>query len=698
MTHNTNGKARYMPGLDGLRALSVLAVIAYHLNWQGVPGGFLGVGVFFVLSGYLITDQLVSKWQQDRRIDLKSFWIRRARRLLPPMLLMTAAVSVWLAIADPSRLRSLGGDIGSAVLYVNNWWLIFHKVSYFESFGPPSPFGHFWSLAVEEQFYLIWPIVLLVLLRLVPRRGKLAAWMLAGAAASALLMALLYSPGSDPSRVYYGSDTRVFGLLIGAALAVVWPSRQLSEKVPDGVRWALDGIGALSLLAILFMIASVGEYDSFVYRGGLLLLSALTAIVVAAVAHPASRLGRMLSGKPLRWIGARSYGLYLWHFPVIALTTPVSDAGSFNPTRAALQTAASFALAALSWKLVEEPILRGWKRRTSATVAASRENGKGRRPAVTLLSAGLTLVLCVSCGGTGGTGTPTGIAAGAPAESADASGTATPPAAGAGQTEPPKDHDGQTETAVMKPPKTDTASPSPAGKPNASAAGTKTDNSDAGVKTGNSDAGTKPAGGSGNGAGAKPSGGVAPISKGGEASGTKSSGGDSDLSPISGKGVTAIGDSVLLGVKPYLEKQLTSIIVDAKVGRQLSQAGDTVDALDKAGKLGDIVILELGTNGPFTKKKLDALLDSLGQDRNILLVNTRVPRKWQDDVNGMLKEAASDYDNVTLVDWYAASADQDAYFGKDGVHPTRTGAEAYAAMLEKAVAKLHPGGSGNSVS
>lgn len=682
MTTNTNtqGKNRYMPGIDGLRALSVLAVIAYHLDLRELPGGFLGVGIFFVLSGYLITDQLIARWQQERRLALKAFWLRRARRLLPAMILTTAAVSAWLAIVDPSRLGSLAGDIGSAAAYVNNWWLIYHQVSYFESFGPPSPFGHYWSLAVEEQFYLVWPLALLVLLRFVPRRGGAAAWMLAGAAASALLMALLYSPGADPSRVYYGSDTRVFGLLIGSALAVAWPSRKLAAALPRGRRVMLDALGACALAAILYMVVRVDEYDPFVYRGGLALLSALTAVVVAVLAHPASRMARLLSARPLRWIGARSYGIYLWHYPVIALTNPVVNTGEFHLARALLQVAASFVLAALSWKLVEEPILRGKRRGSQAASGRADEIAdRKRKPGVVLLTTGIALALCVSCGGAGLTDSASVVAA---KQESGVSRAAVPVTI-------------STVLPDFKPGSASIGSSSAGWKPDGAFAGGQSP-AHRGDKTAESIADPsdrRPDRGSDRGANAETDGsGTSQENKSDKDDDKKDTDADADGltegEPVSGKGVTIIGDSVLLAVEPYLEKRLPGAVLDGKVGRQLSHAGDTVEALEKTGKLGDIVILELGTNGTFSDKSLTYLLDLLGKERSILMVTTRVPKKWQDSVNDKLKEAAAAYDNVTLVDWYALSAGKDAYFGKDGVHPTRTGAEAYAAMLEKSVKKL----------
>lgn len=327
---------RYMAGLDGLRALAVIAVIAYHLNERWAPGGLLGVGVFFVLSGYLITDILITQWKTLGKVELRTFWIRRARRLLPALLLMLIAAGAWILLFDRPRMASLQEEVLAGLTYVSNWWLIFRQVSYFESFGPPSPLGHLWSLSVEEQFYLLWPILLLLGLKFTPRRAQLAGLTLAGAAVSAAAMAWLYEPGTDPSRVYYGTDTRAFGLLIGAALAMVWPSRKLSSDIAPAARRTMDALGAAGLGTIGFMIWRTDEYDAFLYNGGLVMLSLSAAVVVAVLAHPASRLAGLLSVKPLKWIGVRSYGIYLWHYPVIVLTSPAVDDGQVHGLRIAL--------------------------------------------------------------------------------------------------------------------------------------------------------------------------------------------------------------------------------------------------------------------------------------------------------------------------------------------------------------------------
>ena len=389
---------RYLPGLDGLRAIAVLAVLAYHIGLSWAPGGLLGVGVFFTLSGYIITDLLLGQQARTGSLQLVDFWLRRARRLLPALFVMLTVVVGWVALFDRAQLAALRGMVASAALYVSNWWLIAQHQSYFSRFGPPSPLGHLWSLAVEEQFYLVWPWLVLLGLALSRRRRRhgsseyygLAAVTLLLAAASATAMALLYHPGYDPTRVYDGTDTRAFALLIGAALAFVWPSRKLRASMSKASVWRLDVVGIAGLLVIGVLIWRTTEYSAFLYRGGLVLLSVATAMVVAAVAAPASRVGRMLGVRPVRWIGVRSYGIYLWHYPIIVLTTPANSTDSL--ARGALQVAASIVVAALSWHFVEEPIRHGalerwWTALRSGRTEPARPR-RAARPAVAALVSG----------------------------------------------------------------------------------------------------------------------------------------------------------------------------------------------------------------------------------------------------------------------------------------------------------------------
>ena len=392
---------RYLPGLDGLRALAVLAVIAYHEQLGWALGGLLGVGVFFTLSGYLITSLLLSQWAADGRLRLRDFWLSRARRLLPALFVMLAVVTAWVTLLDRARLSSLRGAVAAAVTYSSNWYLIAARQSYFARFAPSAPLDHLWSLAVEEQFYLIWPSLLLLgLLCVRKRRAGAAAWLalptLALAAASAVLMLRLYQPGLDPTRVYEGTDTRAFGLLIGAALAMACAGRAgraVLEQPARLTRLLLDGAGLAGLAVIGLMIWRVGQYSPFAYRGGMVALSVASAAVVAAAACPGSRVALALGWRPLRWIGARSYGIYLWHYPVIVLTSP-ANTGEDLP-RAALQVAASVILAALSWRFIEEPVRHGGLGRLRTRV---RSTGWRIRPAGLGSLAGLGGLAAVGAG------------------------------------------------------------------------------------------------------------------------------------------------------------------------------------------------------------------------------------------------------------------------------------------------------------
>ena len=388
---------RYMPGLDGLRALAVLAVIAYHLHLGWAPGGMLGVGVFFTLSGYLITDLLLGQHETTGTLQLADFWRRRARRLLPALSVLLAVVAAWVTLLDRPQLSALRGVVVAAVGYVTNWWLIAQHSSYFAQFGPPSPLGHLWSLAVEEQFYLVWPWLLWLGLRWTRgrpgTRSRLAAATALLAALSAIEMATLYRPGYDPTRIYDGSDTRAFALLIGAALAFVWPSRHLRGGITRGARRILDGAGVTGLAVIVGLICCTNEYSAFLYRGGMVLLSVATALVVGTAASPASRIGRALGWGPLRWLGVRSYGIYLWHYPIIVLTTPAS--GRDTLARGALQVAASIGVAELSWRYIEEPVRRGAIGRCLTRARAARWDlrAAGRRVWIPAAGAGVVCVL-----------------------------------------------------------------------------------------------------------------------------------------------------------------------------------------------------------------------------------------------------------------------------------------------------------------
>jgi peptidoglycan/LPS O-acetylase OafA/YrhL len=347
-----------MPGLDGLRALAVAGVVLYHAGARWIPGGFLGVDIFFALSGYLITSLLLAEFQRSGRIDLLRFYLGRARRLLPAALLVILLALLIVALFIPGELGSARGDAISSIFYVNNWHQILANRSYFEAFGRPSLFQHLWSLAVEEQFYFIWPLLLWFGLTRLGRMRTVAA-MLVVAAASLALMAILYDPHTDPSRIYYGTDTRAEQLLIGALLAFAWPLGRMTGRMGRGAAVVLDGVGAAGLAVIAWAFFSWQDYDRLVYQGGLAIVAVASTAVIACLVHPRTRIAKAFGWAPFVWIGQRSYAIYLFHWPIMALSRPGIDL-RWNATLVnVLQIALTVGLAALSYKYVEMPVRRG---------------------------------------------------------------------------------------------------------------------------------------------------------------------------------------------------------------------------------------------------------------------------------------------------------------------------------------------------
>ncbi len=355
MSRPQDSRFPYLPGIDALRALAVLAVFLYHAGVGWAPGGFLGVDLFFVISGYLITSLLLREFRRGGHVRLGRFWLRRARRLLPAVGVFIAVTMVLAAIFEPDRIDQLRGDAVASLAYVANWHFVLADQSYFERFQRPSLFTHLWSLSVEEQFYLFWPLVFAAGMKLFGR-GRLLIGVLAGALGSVALAWLLFDPGSDPSRVYYGTDTHAVGLLAGVALALVWSPIELRRRRTGPlVGPILDVVGVLALAYVVLSFLHVHDYDLALWHGGYLWLALVTALLLAVLAHPAARLGGLLGQAPVLWLGLRSYSFYLWHYPVLMLTRPGVDVSLPRGVLVPLQLAAVLALADLSYRFVELP-------------------------------------------------------------------------------------------------------------------------------------------------------------------------------------------------------------------------------------------------------------------------------------------------------------------------------------------------------
>lgn len=376
----------YMPAIDGLRAVSVLAVFFYHVKVRWMPGGFLGVDVFFVISGYLITALLISEFQRNGYIDVFAFWLRRARRLLPAVAAMIAITLVIALIFVPGEVQGLRDDALASLFYVNNWHLVLSDQSYFETFARPSLLRHLWSLSVEEQFYLLWPIACAFCLRRFGIRHVLY-FALGGIALSTLLMIVLYDPTANGgARAFYGTDTRAAALFVGVALAVVWHPSTLAERNDPRTRLMVNGLGALGMLMVFRTFFTVRDYDSSVYQTGFLLIAVWAGMLVMALAHPKFALSPLLSNKPAVWLGERSYAFYLWHWPIVTLTRPDIDVPFGGAPLIILQLLATIGAAELSYRYVETP----FRRRTGSPQAPAWLK-KGR----VSLAAGVAFVVLI---------------------------------------------------------------------------------------------------------------------------------------------------------------------------------------------------------------------------------------------------------------------------------------------------------------
>jgi peptidoglycan/LPS O-acetylase OafA/YrhL len=633
----------HLAGLDGLRALAVAGVVLYHLDLPWMPGGFLGVDVFFVLSGFLITTLVVEEVERTGRLSYRQFYLRRARRLLPALWLLLASVSVSALLFFREEIVELRGDVLAALLYVSNWWYIAADVSYFEFTGRPPVLQHLWSLAVEEQFYLVWPVIVVAAMATGRRRVRRVALVLA--VVSTLAMAVLsirygYPVPNDPSRVYFGSDTHAMGLLLGAALATAWspwrrydPATSWARRSFVGRRYRVlltDLLGVAALVGVVWFFLTVGEFSAFLYRGGFLVLSAVTAALIAALAHPAGLLGRAMAVQPLRYLGERSYGIYLWHWPVFMVTRPGFELGVDGWPAHLLRVGLTLGIAELSYRYVETPIRHGAIGRLMSRARSRTPDG---RQAATRLVAGVLALALVAWAiglamvrvdppadrstasvtvGAGESSASTGQAEAAPAARPDVRTGDEMRAAGSVVRPPPAPPPGPTDSDTAAEAESQVEdTPEPAPEPPAEP---KPEPAPGGVDPGQ---------------------------------------------------VSAFGDSVIFGPVDYLRDRGAAVTA----GEALSYPAvfDEVRAAQANGSLRRTVVLHTGNNGAIADGDLRGLLDELG-DHDVALVTLHVPRSWERYNNDLFARAAADYPNVRLLDWNSVAAANPAWLYDDRIH------------------------------
>jgi peptidoglycan/LPS O-acetylase OafA/YrhL len=354
---------RYIPAIDGLRAVAVVAVMLYHLGFSWIPGGFLGVDLFFVISGYVITRLLLDSIQRSGGLDLRAFYKARIRRLFPPLVFMIFVTIIYISIWAPETMRRFVSDSPFALLGGMNWWLVFRHTDYFDTISRPPLLQHTWSLGVEAQFYLIWPLILLLVLR---QFGKAkipgAALFIAAISGIALLLVSFEVDAvnaSQVSHVYFGTDTHSIGLFLGAALAVSWVPQNLQEQVNRRAQDFIDGIGVIGFVGLLGVFLLVNENDPTLYKLAFPLAGLFGCAILTSIVHPASRFAPILSSKVAVWIGERSYAIYLWHWVVFQVTRPAVDLEGSTWALYALRILVVFALADISLRLVELPVRSG---------------------------------------------------------------------------------------------------------------------------------------------------------------------------------------------------------------------------------------------------------------------------------------------------------------------------------------------------
>jgi peptidoglycan/LPS O-acetylase OafA/YrhL len=647
-----------MAGLDGLRAIAVIAVVIFHLRAAAAKGGFLGVDLFFVISGFLITFLIITEILKTGGLALGAFYLRRARRLLPTVVALLLAITIASLTFFRDELAYLKGGVLSSLGYVTNWWLITDHQSYFQAAGRPSFFQHLWSLAVEEQFYIVWSLVIVAVagrrwinLRIARRRAltvAVIAFVLA-LASTALMTVLAVRENlpfeADTSRVYFGSDTHSMGLFLGSAAGAYLAVRRSTRPALPGPRRIVgcDVAGVLALVVLIYWFLNLDEFSPRLYRGGFLEFDAVALVLILAAVQRGSRLGQALDMPVLQWIGRRSYSIYVWHWPVVVVTRPGLDVVGPSWVIQLLRVLIILGLSELTYHFIEVPLRTGqWEAWTQARRQARRQARSGGKPGaaqrVPTYALRGTLVVAGSL-----------ILLSRPVHDAFSPPQAAVPAAPA---------------VVPIAPPGSSATPSPTPSPAATSDGTHRTGPKATATSPRPAAGTQPP--------RSPRTGAPPPA-------AVTTPAQSQLA------VSAFGDSVLLGASNALRARVSVATIDSVEGRQAYTTLQDVVYAANRGTLYPYVVIHTGNNGIISGDQLRATLTKLASRKRVVLINDRVYRDWEGANNDTIRSVGSQFRNVTVLDWYAIASGHPGWFYRDGLHLTPVGAANYSDLVVRAL-------------
>jgi peptidoglycan/LPS O-acetylase OafA/YrhL len=639
-----------------MRALAILGVLLYHGDLAWFPGGFLGVDLFFVLSGFLVTALLLEEAGELGGINIPAFYARRLRRLFPALAALLLVLLAVVPFIAPDAHRRTDQDALPALLYAANWWFIFNEGSYFDFIGRPPLLQHLWSLAIEEQFYLLWPCALMLILQVGNRRTvglvALATALLSTGWMWQLAMLADLPEQGDPSRLYFGTDTHCMGLFVGAALAAFTrPFGNAHRPLPGGLVLARDFLGFAGLAVLVLAFLLIGEQQPALYRGGFLVVACAAAAVLFAVLSPGSLLAWILERPALQWLGQRSYGLYLWHWPVFMLTRPDLDTPLNGVANLVFRLLLVGLIAELSYRLVENPIRNGSFLRLFGAGLGMAAHVR-RRLVFGVLIVGAPGVAALVLQNASEHPSPQGLRGhGIPSDIAEAMGIAK---GGPLQvTVTPARLNSETINTEGAPTRFNAPAPQPAvlGWPDPVAP-------PAGAEAVVSERPEPPA----------------EIPKPLHPS-------TAELAVSLNETLTAVGDSVLLGARQQLEQTLPKAQTDAEIGRQAAALLVRLRALKESNLLAGTVMLHLGTNGYVTEKQLREALETLGDRERIILVNARAPRRWVEENNSLMARVVAEYPNAVLADWAGLANDHPEYFVSDGIHLSQAGKRAFVEQI-----------------